>query len=361
MAKAKKKAVEVTEVEVNKEKRLLNFMEKMEKDFGEGSLIRGNSEPLPCESISTGSIGLDKALGIGGLPKGRVTEIYGPESSGKTTIAMQVMKEAQDRDPEAMCAIVDMEHAYSESYAISMGLDNKRVFISQPSHGEQALEIVRRLVDSGDFDVVVLDSVAALVPLAELQGNVGDNKLGLQARMMGQALRMLTDTIHKNECVVIFINQLREKIGVMFGSPETTPGGNALKFYASIRLDVRRSVTKENTVKDENDFKIGNQTTVKVIKNKLAPPFRQCSFTILYGKGIDREEEILKAAVESDVIKKSGTFFSYNDTKLGQGFDTAKKVILDNPELFNEIKEKVEKNFTIKSFVPTEEELKDVE
>jgi len=286
------------------------------------------------EIISTGSIGLDVALGIGGLPKGRVVEIYGPESSGKTTVATHVIAEAQKKG--GMCAIIDAEHAFDSSYAQKLGVDVDNLLISQPDYGEQALEIADRLILSGALDVVVIDSVAALVPKGELEGEMGDSKMGLQARLMSQALRKLTATISKTNTICIFINQLREKIGVMFGNPETTTGGNALKFYASVRLDIRRMAQ----IKDGEEA-IGNRVKVKVVKNKVAPPFRSAEFDIVFGEGISKTGEIIDMGVELGIVQKSGSWFSYNNDKLGQGRDAVKQLLTDNPELANEIETKI--------------------
>jgi recombination protein RecA len=288
----------------------------------------------PMEVISTGSIGLDSALGVGGLPKGRIIEVYGPESSGKTTIAIHVIAEAQKMG--GMCAIIDAEHAFDSGYAKKLGVDVDNLLISQPDYGEQGLEIADRLILSGALDVVVIDSVAALVPKGELEGEMGDTKMGLQARLMSQALRKLTATISKTNTICIFINQLREKIGVMFGNPETTTGGNALKFYASIRLDIRRM----SQIKD-GDEAVGNRVKVKVVKNKVAPPFRSAEFDIVFGEGISKTGEIIDMGVELNIIQKSGSWFSYNTDKLGQGRETVKQLMHDNPELANEIEAKI--------------------
>lgn len=356
-----KKETEVSVETESKQKRLDLFLKKMEKDFGEGAIMRGNSTPKFHEVISTGSLGLDKALGIGGLPRGRIVEIYGPESSGKTTVAMHVMKEAQLIHPENCVAMIDAEHAYSEEYAHGMGIDNSRVFFSQPDSGEQALELTRKIVESGEFEVVVVDSVAALVPRAELEGEVGDSRMGLQARMMSQALRMLAASVSKSNCVLIFINQLREKIGAYTGG-ETTTGGNALKFYASIRLDIRRNYAQDSKDKKggavvEDGELVGNLTRIKVIKNKVAPPFRKCEFNILYGKGIDTFGEVLLAAVESNIITRAGSWYSYGDMKLGQGFETVKTIMHDNEGLYNEIRDKVHELYIPAEFVPTDSEI----
>ena len=333
MAKTEKKP----EQEVNSEKlkALKLTMEKIDKDFGKGSVMLMNEKAAAVhEVISTGSIGLDTALGIGGLPRGRVVEIYGPESSGKTTIATHVIAEAQKKG--GMCAIIDAEHAFDSVYAQKLGVDVDNLLISQPDYGEQALEIADRLILSGALDVVVIDSVAALVPKSELEGEMGDSKMGLHARLMSQALRKLTATISKTNTICIFINQLREKIGVMFGNPETTTGGNALKFYASVRLDIRRSAQ----IKD-GDNAIGNRVKVKVIKNKVAPPFRSAEFDIIFGEGISKTGEIIDMGVELNIIQKSGSWYSYNNDKLGQGRDAVKTLLLDNPELSAEMEGKI--------------------
>src|SRR6187431_1362700 len=310
-------------------------IDKIDKDFGKGSVMMMNEKSSePMQVISTGSIGLDSALGIGGFPKGRIIEIYGPESSGKTTVAIHVIAEAQKKG--GMCAIIDAEHAFDSSYAQKLGVDVDNLLISQPDYGEQALEIADRLILSGALDVVVIDSVAALVPKSELEGEMGDSKMGLHARLMSQALRKLTATISKTNTICIFINQLREKIGVMFGNPETTTGGNALKFYASVRLDIRRSTQ----IKD-GDNVLGNRTKVKVVKDKVAPPFKVAEFDIMYGEGISKTGEILDLAVEFEIIKKAGSWFSYGDTKLGQGRDAVKSLIKDNPELADELEVKI--------------------
>jgi recombination protein RecA len=310
-------------------------MDKIDKDFGKGSVMMMNERNQePQEVISTGSIGLDSALGIGGLPKGRVIEIYGPESSGKTTIAIHVIAEAQKKG--GMCAIIDAEHAFDSGYAQKLGVDIDNLLISQPDYGEQGLEIADRLILSGALDVVVIDSVAALVPKGELEGEMGDSKMGLQARLMSQALRKLTGTISKTNTICIFINQLREKIGVMFGNPETTTGGNALKFYASVRLDIRRMAQ----IKD-GDEAVGNRVKVKVVKNKVAPPFRVAEFDIVFGEGISKVGEILDMGVEMGIVQKSGSWFSYNSDKLGQGREGVKTLLHDNPALADEIEGKI--------------------
>jgi recombination protein RecA len=310
-------------------------MDKIDKDFGKGSVMLMNEKAHVEQGvISTGSIGLDVALGIGGLPKGRVIEIYGPESSGKTTLATHVIAEAQKKG--GICAIIDAEHAFDSNYARKLGVDIDNLLISQPDYGEQALEIADRLILSGALDVVVIDSVAALVPKGELEGEMGDSKMGLHARLMSQALRKLTATISKTNSCCIFINQLREKIGVMFGNPETTTGGNALKFYASVRLDIRRMTQ----IKDGDEV-VGNHIKVKVVKNKVAPPFRQAEFDIIYGEGISKVGEIIDMGVEMGFVQKSGSWFSYNENKLGQGRDAVKQLLTDNPELAAEIEGKI--------------------
>ncbi|MBS1919889.1 MAG: recombinase RecA [Bacteroidetes bacterium] len=310
-------------------------IDKIEKDFGKGSVMMMNEKgEQQMEVVSTGSIGLDIALGIGGLPRGRVVEIYGPESSGKTTVATHVIAEAQKKG--GMCAIIDAEHAFDSAYAQKLGVDVDNLLISQPDYGEQGLEIADRLILSGALDVIVIDSVAALVPKGELEGEMGDSKMGLQARLMSQALRKLTATIAKTNTICIFINQLREKIGVMFGNPETTTGGNALKFYSSVRLDIRRMTQ----IKD-GDEAVGNRVKVKVVKNKVAPPFRSAEFDIIFGEGISKTGEILDLGVEMGIVQKSGSWFSYNNDKLGQGRDAVKQLLLDNPELSNEIELKI--------------------
>ncbi len=315
-------------------------IEKIDKDFGKGSVMMMNEKgERSMEVISTGSIGLDIALGVGGLPRGRVIEIYGPESSGKTTIATHVIAEAQKKG--GICAIIDAEHAFDSSYAQKLGVDIDNLLISQPDYGEQALEIADRLILSGALDVVVIDSVAALVPKGELEGEMGDSKMGLQARLMSQALRKLTATISKTNTICIFINQLREKIGVMFGNPETTTGGNALKFYCSVRLDIRRSAQ----IKD-GDNAIGNRVKVKVVKNKVAPPFRSAEFDIIFGEGISKIGEIIDMGVEMGIIQKSGSWFSYDGNKLGQGRDAVKALLGDNEGLANEIEGKIRMKLT---------------
>ncbi|MBM3413046.1 MAG: recombinase RecA [Bacteroidetes bacterium] len=319
----------------DKLKALKLTMDKIDKDYGKGSVMMMNEKAeVQQEVVSTGSIALDTALGIGGLPKGRIVEIYGPESSGKTTIAIHVIAEAQKKG--GMCAIIDAEHAFDSSYAQKLGVNVDSLLISQPDYGEQALEIADRLILSGALDVVVIDSVAALVPKSELEGEMGDSKMGLHARLMSQALRKLTATIAKTNTICIFINQLREKIGVMFGNPETTTGGNALKFYASVRLDIRRT----QQIKD-GDEAIGNHVKVKVVKNKVAPPFRAAEFDIIFGEGISKAGEIIDMGTDLGIINKSGSWYSYNDDKLGQGRESVKQLMLDNPEMAAEIEAKI--------------------
>lgn len=316
-------------------KALKMTLDKIDKDFGKGSVMKlGERSEAEMEVISTGSLGLDVALGVGGLPKGRIIEIYGPESSGKTTIAIHTIAEAQKSG--GICAIIDAEHAFDAAYARKLGVNVDELLISQPDYGEQALEIAERLILSGALDVVVVDSVAALVPKGELEGEMGESKMGLQARLMSQAMRKLTAAISRTNCTCIFINQLREKIGVMFGSPETTTGGNALKFYASIRLDIRRS----SQIKD-GDVVLGNRTKVKVVKNKVAPPFRIAEFDIMYGQGISKIGELIDLGVELNILTKSGSWFSYGENKIGQGRDAVKTFLQDNPEFAEEIEGKI--------------------
>ena len=313
---------------------------KLEKSYGKGVVMKlGDRVVEDIEAIPTGSIGLDLALGIGGYPRGRVVEIYGPESSGKTTLAIHAIAEVQKQG--GIAAFIDAEHAFDAAYAKNLGVDVDNLYISQPDNGEQALEIADHLISSGAVDLVVIDSVAALTPKSEIEGEMGDSKMGLHARLMSQALRKLTATISKTKCTVIFINQIRMKIGVMFGNPETTTGGNALKFYSSVRLDIRRI----GAIKNGEDI-VGNRTRVKVVKNKVAPPFRKVEFDIMFGKGISRSGEVLDKAVDLDVVNKSGSWFTYGDTKLGQGRDAVKQMIADNPELSEEIEAKIKEALT---------------
>ena len=333
--------------EINKDKlkALQLTMDKMEKTFGKGAIMRMGDDAIEqVEVIPTGSIGLDLALGVGGYPKGRVVEIYGPESSGKTTLAIHAIAECQRRG--GIAAIIDAEHAFDRAYAESLGVDTENLLISQPDNGEQALEIADNLIRSGAIDILVVDSVAALTPRAELEGEMGDSAVGMHARRMSKALRKLTGTISKTGCCCIFINQLREKIGVMFGNPETTTGGNALKFYASVRLDIRRSTQ----IKD-GETVTGNRTKVKVVKNKVAPPFRKAEFDIMFGKGISKTGEIIDMGVELGIVKKSGSWFSYEDNKLGQGRDAVRQLLDDNAELCEELEKKI-KEAVAKSELP---------
>ncbi len=310
-------------------------LDKLDKTYGKGTVMKmGDKAVEEVEVISSGSLGVDLALGVGGYPKGRVIEIYGPESSGKTTLTLHAIAEAQKAG--GIAAFIDAEHAFDRNYAEKLGVDIENLIISQPDNGEQALEIAENLIRSGAIDIVVIDSVAALTPKSEIEGEMGDSKMGLHARLMSQALRKLTGTISKTNCTVFFINQLREKIGVMFGNPETTTGGNALKFYASVRLDIRRSTQ----IKDGENV-LGNRTKVKIVKNKVAPPFKVAEFDIMYGEGISKTGEILDLAVEFEIIKKAGSWFSYGETKLGQGRDAVKALIKDNPELADELEEKI--------------------
>jgi recombination protein RecA len=310
-------------------------LDKLDKTYGKGTVMKmGDKAIEEVETISSGSLGIDLALGVGGYPKGRIIEIYGPESSGKTTLTLHAIAEAQKAG--GIAAFIDAEHAFDRNYAEKLGVDIENLIISQPDNGEQALEIAENLIRSGAIDIVVIDSVAALTPKSEIEGEMGDSKMGLHARLMSQALRKLTGTISKTHCTVFFINQLREKIGVMFGNPETTTGGNALKFYASVRLDIRRS----SQIKDGENV-IGNRTKVKVVKNKVAPPFKTAEFDIMYGEGVSKTGEILDLAVEFEIVKKAGSWFSYGETKLGQGRDAVKSLIKDNPELADELEQKI--------------------
>ncbi len=323
-----------------KQKALALTMEKIEKTYGKGTIMKlGDAPIIDVESISTGSIGIDLALGVGGLPKGRVVEIFGPESSGKTTLTLHAIAEAQRKG--GIAAFIDAEHAFDRFYAKKLGVDIDNLLISQPDCGEQALEIADNLIRSAAIDILVIDSVAALTPKSEIEGEMGDSKLGLQARLMSQALRKMTATISKSGCICVFINQLREKIGVMFGNPETTTGGNALKFYSSVRIDIRRSTQ----IKD-GDTTIGNRTRVKIVKNKVAPPFRGAQFDIMYGEGISKTGEIIDMGVEHGIINKSGSWFSYDGTKLGQGRESVRKILKDNPDLSNELELKIKSLFS---------------
>ncbi len=329
------------DIKAEKLKALQLTLDKIEKSYGKGAVMKmGDSAVVSIAAISTGSLGLDTALGIGGLPRGRVVEIYGPESSGKTTLAIHAIAEAQKAG--GIAAFIDAEHAFDRFYAEKLGVDIENLLISQPDNGEQALEITDNLIRSGAIDIIVIDSVAALTPRAEIEGEMGDSKMGLQARLMSQALRKLTGTISKTGATCIFINQLREKIGVMFGNPETTTGGNALKFYASVRLDIRKIAV----VKDKDNV-VGTRVRVKVVKNKVAPPFRQTEFEIMFGEGISKTGEIVDLGVEYEIIKKAGSWFSYGDTKLGQGRDAVKALLVDNPELAEELEEKIKAAMTV--------------
>lgn len=318
-------------------KALQMAMDKLDRDHGKGTIMKlGDKKVLDVETISTGSLGVDIALGVGGFPRGRVVEIYGPESSGKTTLAIHAIAECQKKG--GIAAFIDAEHAFDRSYAEALGVDTANLLISQPDHGEQALEITENLIRSGAIDIIVIDSVAALVPRSELEGEMGDSKMGLQARLMSQALRKLTGTIGRTGCCCIFINQLREKIGVMFGNPETTTGGNALKFYASMRIDIRKN---GSAIKDKDGNITGNHVKVKVVKNKVAPPFRTAEFDIMYGEGISKRGEIIDLGADMGVIEKSGAWFSYEGTKIAQGREAAKQFLADNPEVANEIENKI--------------------
>ncbi len=332
MSEAKEKSNEAKE----KVKALQLTIDKLEKTYGKGTVMKLSDEKvMDVPAISTGSLGLDIALGIGGIPRGRVTEIYGPESSGKTTLTLHCIAEAQRKG--GMAAFIDAEHAFDKSYAEKLGIDTENLLISQPDNGEQALEIADHLIRSGAIDIIVIDSVAALVPKAELEGEMGDSKMGLHARLMSQALRKLTGSISRTGCACVFINQLREKIGIVFGNPEVTTGGNALKFYASVRLDIRRI----GQIKESSDDITGNRVRVKVVKNKVAPPFKVVEFDIMYGRGISKSGEIVDLGVELNVIQKAGSWFSYDGNKLGQGRDSVKQLIEDNPELMDQLEKKI--------------------
>ena len=320
----------------DKLKALKLTLDKLDKTYGKGTVMKmGDSPDENVEAIPSGSIGLDLALGVGGYPKGRVVEIYGPESSGKTTLTLHAIAECQKKG--GIAAFIDAEHAFDRFYAEKLGVDIENLIISQPDHGEQALEIADNLIRSGAIDMVIIDSVAALTPKSEIEGEMGDSKMGLHARLMSQALRKLTGSISKTNCTVVFINQLREKIGIMFGNPETTTGGNALKFYASIRIDIRRSTQ----IKSSDGVVIGNKTRVKIVKNKVAPPFKLAEFDIMYGKGISKSGEIIDLAVNAEIINKSGSWFSYEGTKLGQGRDAVKSLLIDNPDLMEKLEKQI--------------------
>lgn len=333
-------------------KALAMTMDKLDKTYGKGTIMKlGDKQVVKVETIPSGSLGLDIAMGINGFPKGRIVEIYGPESSGKTTLAIHAIAECQKQG--GIAAFIDAEHAFDRFYAESLGVNTEELLISQPDNGEQALEITENLIRSGAIDIIVIDSVAALVPRSEIEGEMGDSKMGLQARLMSQALRKLTATIGRTGCCCVFINQLREKIGVMFGNPETTTGGNALKFYSSIRLDIRKSGT---AIKDKDGNTVGNPVKVKVVKNKLAPPFRIATFDIVFGEGISKTGEIIDLGVETDIVQKSGSWFSYEGTKIAQGREAAKQFMADNPELAVEIENKIKNKYK-----PTEASADDVE
>ena len=335
-----KEKIDIDNAKMEKLKILQTTLDKIEKSYGKGSIMKlGDRPEVDLEVISTGSVSLDIALGVGGLPRGRVIEIYGPESSGKTTLATHVIAEAQKKG--GIAAFIDAEHAFDPSYAKKLGCDIDNLLVSQPDNGEQALEIADNLIRSGAIDVIVIDSVAALTPKAEIDGEMGESKMGLQARLMSQALRKLTATISKTNCCCIFINQLREKLGVLFGNPETTTGGNALKFYASVRIDIRRI----QSIK-EGDQNVGNRVKVKIVKNKVAPPFRTCEFDLMFGEGISRIGEIIDLGVAQDIIHKSGSWFSYGDSKLAQGRESLKQLLRDNPELCDEIEQKIRANMS---------------
>ncbi len=335
MAKEVKQSTDADASKMEKLKILQSTLDKIEKSYGKGAIMKLGDAPVEeIESISTGSVSLDMALGIGGLPKGRIIEIYGPESSGKTTLAIHAIAEAQKKG--GIAAFIDAEHAFDSVYAKQLGVDTDNLLVSQPDNGEQALEIADNLIRSGAIDIIVIDSVAALTPKSEIEGEMGDSKMGLQARLMSQALRKLTANISKTKCCCIFINQLREKIGVLFGNPETTTGGNALKFYASVRIDIRRT----QAIKD-GDSNIGNRVKVKIVKNKVAPPFRTCEFDLIFGEGISKTGEVVDLGVDCGVIRKSGSWFSYGETKLAQGREAVKQLLADNPELMEELENKI--------------------
>lgn len=354
---AKVKEEEVKESKVSK---LDLIKKKLEKDYGKGTIMGATDKPKAHEFISTGSLGLNLALGIGGLPKGRIVEIFGPESSGKTTLCLELLSEAHKADKKAHCVIIDTEHSIDLGYAQALGVDLNRLTIAQPDWGEAALNITEEVIKSGEVAVVIVDSVAALVPKSELEGQMGDSSMGKHARLMSQALRKLTGIVSKTNTLLIFTNQMRDKIGVMFGNPETTTGGNALKYYASIRLDVRRSTTKINSIMD-GDLKMGNQITVKVIKNKVAPPFRKAIFDILYGEGIDTLGELLEVGLEMDIITKSGTWFGYDGNNIGQGRDAAKLFLKENTNVALDIYTRAFTDFKPKEFQATQKEEEDAD
>lgn len=346
MARDKKASDEALTPQQNKLKALQAAMDNIEKNFGKGSIMKmGDDNIQHIEVIPTGSIGLDSALGVGGYPKGRIIEIFGPESSGKTTLAIHAIAECQKAG--GIAAFIDAEHAFDRFYAEKLGVDINNLLISQPDNGEQALEIADQLIRSSAVDIIVIDSVAALTPKAEIEGDMGDNKVGLHARLMSQALRKMTGNINKTNTTCIFINQLREKIGVMFGNPETTTGGNALKFYASVRIDVRKGTPIKN-----GDEVLGNLTKVKIVKNKVAPPFRKCEFDIMYGEGISKSGEIVDLGVDTGIIKKSGSWYSYNNTRLAQGRDATKQLMLDNPDLAEEIERNIHAAIDGQEYIP---------
>lgn len=347
MAKTTKTTDDAAQIQAEKLKALQTTIDRIDKNFGKGSIMRMGDEQIDnVPVIPTGSIGLNAALGVGGYPKGRIIEIFGPESSGKTTLAIHAIAESQKNG--GIAAFIDAEHAFDRFYAQKLGVDTNNLLISQPDNGEQALEIADQLIRSNAIDIIVIDSVAALTPKAEIEGDMGDNKVGLQARLMSQALRKLTGSISKTQTTCIFINQLREKIGVMFGNPETTTGGNALKFYASVRIDVRKSTPIKN-----GDEVIGNLTKVKIVKNKVAPPFRKCEFDIMYGEGISRSGEVVDLGVDTGIIQKSGSWYSYDGQRLAQGRDATKQLLLDNPELAKELEKKILSAISGIDYVPS--------
>lgn len=355
----KEEKVKVVRSEIKSE-RILETRKALEQKFGKGTVMNANAKPTFHDYIPTGCIGLDKAIGIGGVPKGRIIEIYGPESSGKTTLCKEIIAQAH-KNQSSYCAFVDAEHSIDTEYAKNLGVDLNRLEISQPDYGEQALEIVHMLVESGDFDVVVVDSVAALVPKAELEADMGSLPMGGQARLMSQALRKLAAVTAKTNTILIFTNQLRDKIGVMFGNPETTTGGNALKFFASVRLDIRKQTAKDKGAIMDGDEMTGNQVTIRVAKNKVAPPYKKATANILYGEGFDEFGEVLELGIAGKFIEKSGTWFSYDGKSIGQGKAAASDFLQSNPEVFAEVKSKIIQSFVPEEFVPTAEELVDME